>query len=83
MNCPICGKEMEKGGIIAEKAITVMWHPDAEFQKKGLKSYIFRRGKLLGTHHPLRAVIKIPDAWYCSKCNKVTGTFDVTGEFDA
>lgn len=82
MNCPICGKEMEKGGIIAEKAITVMWHPEQEYQKKGLNSYCFRFGKLLGTHHPLRGVVKIPDAWYCGSCHKVTGIFEVTGKID-
>ena len=82
MKCPICGREMKKGGIIAEKAITVMWHPAQEYEKKGLKSYIFRFGRLLGTHYPLRSVVKIPDAWYCSHCEKVTGIFDVTGKLD-
>ena len=73
---------MEKGGIVAEKAITVMWHPESEFQKKGLRSISFTSGRLLGSHHPFRGVVKIPDAWYCGKCEKVTGIFDVTGKFE-
>ena len=82
MNCPICGRNMEKGGIVAEKAITVMWHPESEYQKTGLKSYMFHHGKLLGRHYPLRGVVKIPDAWYCRNCEKVTGIFDITGKIE-
>ncbi len=78
MNCPLCGKPMEKGGIIADRAIVVAWYPETEYEKKGLKSLIYRGGKWLGTHHPLRGVVRIPNAWYCSRCDKVTGIFDVS-----
>ena len=77
MNCPVCGRKMEKGGIIADGAIVVAWHPESEFQKKGLKSFAFRHGKWLGEHFAVRTIVKIPDAWYCSSCDKVTGVFDV------
>ena len=82
MNCPVCGRKMEKGGIVAQKAIVVMWHPESEFQKKGLRSVAFHKGKLLGAHYPFRGVVKIPDAWYCDHCKKVAGCFDVTGAID-
>lgn len=82
MNCPVCGREMEKGGIIAERAVVVAWYPEAEFEKKGLKTMFYRFGKLIGTHHMLRGQVRIPDAWYCRKCEKVTGVFDVTDKLD-
>jgi len=79
MKCPLCAREMQKGGIIAEKAIVVAWHPGEEFEKTGLKSLFYRYGKLIGIHRPFRGIVTIPDAWYCDTCRKVTGIFDVTG----
>ena len=75
MNCPLCGKEMEKGGIIANGI--AMWHPSREFDKKGLKKLVYRDGKPLGSHSILLRECKIPNAWYCSRCNKVAGIFDI------
>ena len=49
MNCPICGKEMEEGGIIA--AGTTMWHPLKEFRKHGLKKLWYKHGKMIGTNN--------------------------------
>ena len=76
MNCPICGKEMEPGGIIANGF--AMWHPSREFNKRGLKKLLYRHGKPVGTHSILLRECKIPNAWYCSSCNKVAGVFDIT-----
>ena len=36
MICPICGGEMEEGGLIAS-GISVMWFPLEQFAKKGLE----------------------------------------------
>ena len=36
MICPICGGEMEEGGLIAS-GISVMWFPLKQFAKKGLE----------------------------------------------
>lgn len=75
MHCPICGNPMEKGGIIASGI--AMWHPGREFDKKGLRKLYYKDGKPLGTHNLLLRECKIPNAWYCAACNKVTGIFDV------
>ena len=77
MKCPICGFEMENGGIIADGAVLVSWHPEREFEKKGLKSILYRDGKSIGQAKPLLRIVKIPNAWYCKDCNKVVGFFDV------
>lgn len=78
MKCPICGIEMEKGGIIADGAVIVAWHPEREFEKKGLKSILYRDGKTIGQTNALRRIVKIPNAWFCRGCNKVVAYFDVT-----
>ncbi len=75
MNCPICGKKMEEGGIIANGI--AMWHPLREFEKKGLKKLYYKDGKALGSHSILLRECKIPNAWYCASCNKVAGIFDI------
>lgn len=77
MNCPICGKEMEEGGIITQSVIA-MWHPLEEFQKKGLKRAVYAKGKSLGESSVLLNQTKIPNAFYCGNCDKVMGVFDVT-----
>lgn len=76
MKCPLCGKEMIEGGIITNGL--AMWHPQREFAKKGLKALYYKGGKMIGDHSVLLRETKIPDAWYCSSCNKVTGIFDIT-----
>ena len=76
MNCPCCGKEMEKGGIITG-GVTAMWHPLAEFEKKGLKQLVYTGGKPIGNSSILFSQTKIPNAHYCGHCNKVVGIFDV------
>jgi len=36
---------------------------------------IYRGGKNLGAS--MAKVTKLPNAWYCKKCNKVVGSFEV------
>ena len=79
MNCPVCGRPMEEGGIIA--AGTTMWHPLKEFQKHGLKKLWYKHGKMIGTNNILLHESKLANAWYCASCNKVAGVFDVI-DFD-
>ena len=75
MNCPICGKPMEEGGIIASGL--TMWHPLKEFQKKSLKKLWYKHGKMIGTNNIFLRESKLSNAWYCGTCNKVAGVFDV------
>lgn len=77
MLCPICRKEMEKGGLIAS-GVSVMWHPQAEFAKKGLRRLVYTGGKMIGRSNALLSQTRVPDAYYCAECGKVVGIFDVT-----
>lgn len=76
MNCPRCNIPMEPGGIITG-GVTAMWHPQKEFGKKGLKKLYYTGGKAIGRTNLLLKETKIPDAWFCPRCNIVTGIFDV------
>jgi hypothetical protein len=44
MNCPLCGSEMEKGGIVTDGIVST-WVPDNEFEKKGLKRIVYHNAK--------------------------------------
>lgn len=44
MNCPLCGYEMEKGGIVTDGIVST-WVPDNEFEKKGLKRIVYHNAK--------------------------------------
>lgn len=78
MICPCCGKEMQKGGIVADGAVVVSWHPQEQFEKTGLKSLWYSGGKSIGKSNLLLKNTKMPNAWYCESCDKVFGIFDVT-----
>lgn len=78
MKCPICGNEMEKGGLITD-GVVPMWVPEEEFEKKGLKGFVVHNVKKIGKGSVLLGQTKIPNAWFCSNCNKIIGIFDVTG----
>ena len=47
MICPICGGEMEEGGLIAS-GISVMWFPLKQFAKRGLERLWYEGGKSVG-----------------------------------
>lgn len=74
MNCPICGKVMEEGGIIGNGALSIDWYPKSEFEKPWYRKLIYKGGKNLGAS--LAKVTKVPNAWYCPACDKVIGVFD-------
>jgi len=44
MLCPICGKEMEKGGLIGA-GVTLQWFPQTQFGKKGAEETALYRRK--------------------------------------
>ena len=74
MNCPICGNEMAEGGLIGDGALSINWYPKQEFGKKWYTTLWYKGGKNLGAS--LAKVTKIPNAWFCARCQKVTGIFD-------
>lgn len=75
MKCPCCGAEMEKGGIVSGGLYTV-WYPTEIFEKGSIRR-TFAIGKRIGKTSVAWEETKIPDAYYCAACNKVTGIFDV------
>lgn len=80
MKCPMCGGEMERGGLIAD-SLYISWVPQEEYERNALQALGGYNGaKNLGKHSFLRSQTLVPGAWYCDACKKVTGVFDVTSE---
>lgn len=75
MNCPICGEKMLEGGLVAA-AIAISWHSKEQFEKNYLG--IYTDGKsLAGKSNILLGQTTVPNAYFCEKCSKVVGVFDV------
>lgn len=80
MKCPMCGGEMERGGLIAD-SLYISWVPQEEYERNALQALGGYNGaKNLGKHSFLRSRTLVPGAWYCDACKVVTGVFDVTSE---
>ena len=77
MDCPICGRPMEAGGLILD-GVACGWVTLAQFRKNGLRRLAYSGLRTIGTSNLLLRQTRVPDAWFCSSCNKVTGIFDVT-----
>lgn len=79
MKCPMCGGEMESGGLIADRYIS--WVQE-EFDKSALEEFGsgYEGRRNLGKYSPLKTETLVPGAWYCGACKVVTGVFDVTSE---
>ncbi|MHC1723554.1 MAG: PF20097 family protein [Aminipila sp.] len=81
MICPICGKEMTKGGIILTgKRLfgEFTWYPQDEFDKKGLKALDRSNGKNIDSMEmSLMREEKFNNAYLCESCNKIVGIFTI------
>ena len=77
MKCPICDNEMQEGGLIID-GICPGWVPIEQFQKKGLKQLVHTEFRSIGKTNTLSGRTKVPNAFFCKKCNKIIGVFDVT-----
>lgn len=81
MICPICGKEMAKGGIILSgKGMCgeFTWYPQNEFEKKGLKAWDRNNGKNIDAMDmSLMGEEKFSNAYFCEACNKIVGIFTI------
>lgn len=62
MNCPLCGAEMEKGGIATDRIVS-KWVPDNEFEKKGLKRIVYHNAKDIGESRAILGQTKFPNAY--------------------
>lgn len=75
MICPICGNEMERGGILSANKIS--WYPEVEFEKKGFGKY-FRKGERIFEHYDdVSFQTRIRDTFLCKNCNIVSGLWRV------
>ena len=74
MNCPECDNPMVAGGIIFD-GNALYWVPTGDLKKKGL---IRREFHVLKTTSPdwLRRS-RLEKAYFCSRCKKIVGIFDV------
>ena len=77
MICPICGGEMEEGGLIAS-GISVMWFPLEQFAKKGLERLWYEGRKVSRKVELPSRPYRIPGAYYCRGCQKIIGIFDIS-----
>lgn len=81
MRCPICDNEMEEGGLIID-GVAPGWVPMEQFQRKGLKRMVYTGLRTIGKTSILFSETKVPNAFFCDKCNKIVGVFDVTNNID-
>ena len=77
MKCPICGGELQEGGLIID-VVAPGWVPMEQFAKKGLKRMAYTGLRTIGKSNILLGLTRVPGAYFCPVCNKVMGVFDVT-----
>ena len=77
MNCPICGRPMEAGGLVLN-GVQNGWVPLEQFQRKGLQRLVYVGTRFIGRENYLLRQTLVPNAWYCRRCGKIAGVFDVT-----
>ncbi|RVU55364.1 PF20097 family protein [Anaerosphaera multitolerans] len=80
MKCPICKNEMENGGIFAE-SLHVYWYEEREFKKNFLELKRRRNGVPIGKNNYLGSTTKIDNVYFCKKCNKAMGIFDIEQDY--
>lgn len=82
MKCPLCGGELEEGGLVVQ-GVSAMWFPQEEYEKKGLQRVVYTGGKALaGRTNYLLDHTRIDGAFYCKKCKKVMGIFPVDSKVE-
>lgn len=79
MKCPICGCEMQDGGLIVN-GIGVLWFPKEQFETSSIKNLSFYVGgkNIYSRSNILLGQTKIPNAFFCGSCKKIVGIFDTT-----
>lgn len=79
MNCPICGGVMEEGGLIIN-SVMPGWVPMEQFKKRGLRRLLYTGLRTIGKSNYLLGQTRVDNAFYCPKCRKIVGLFDVTND---
>ena len=81
MRCPMCDNEMQEGGLIID-GVAPGWVPMEQFQKKGLKQFVYTGVRTIGETTAFLRQTKVPNAFFCKQCYKIVGVFDVTNNID-
>lgn len=81
MKCPVCGREMQEGGMIAD-GVSVGWVPMEQFKRKGLARLVSTGLRTIGTANVVLGQTRIPNAYFCQNCNKIAGIFDITNKIE-
>jgi len=81
MKCPICGNEMEPGGLVID-GVKSGWVPMNQFNRKGVKRLMYTGLRTIGQTSILFSQTKVPNAHFCKQCNKIVGVFDVTNNLE-
>ena len=63
MNCPICGAQMEEGGLIID-GVAPGWVPMNQFQKKGAKRLLYTGLRTIGKTNILLGQTRVPGAFF-------------------
>ncbi len=81
MRCPICGNEMEEGGLIVD-GMAPGWVPMEQFKRKGAKRLLYTGLRTIGKTNYFLGQTRISNAYFCKNCNKIVSIFDVTNNLD-
>ncbi|MBQ2855063.1 MAG: hypothetical protein IJE81_06275 [Oscillospiraceae bacterium] len=81
MRCPLCNSEMQEGGLVID-GVAPGWVPLEQFQKRGLHRLVHTGLRTIGKTSILLRQTKVSNAFFCARCNKIIGVFDVTNALE-
>lgn len=70
---------MEEGGLIIN-SVMPGWVPMEQFKKRGLRRLLYTGLRTIGKSNYLLGQTRVDNAFYCPKCRKIVGLFDVTND---
>lgn len=77
MKCPVCGNEMESGGLLIDGTL-IRWVPLDTFNRGPLHRMHLTGNKIVKHEsNMLTRQTKVSNAHYCNICDKVIGIFDI------
>ena len=58
------------------------WVPMDKFKKKGVQRVLYTGLRTIGKTNYILGQTRVPGAFFCRRCNKIIGVFDVTNHID-